>query len=179
MKKPIKLKTTQTIETLAEAEAAVNDITGAMIFRRELESQRDAKLLTVRSEFDMTLKEIDARVQPTLAALGAWAEANPAAFKARRSIEFAAGTIGFRTSPPKLKTLKGFTWDAVLRSLSTCGLGGFIRVKEEVDKESLIAARRELSNKALKQAGLALVQEKLFYVEPALSTPQAALRQAA
>src|SRR5579863_550173 len=161
MKNRIKLNTNPfTIQTLAEAETAVADLTGAMLYRRELETQRDARLLEVRTDYDHTFKEIDARIGPKLAALHEWAGANPAAFKARKSIEFAAGTLGFRTGTPRLKALKGFTWDAVLRSLRAVGLNEFIRMKEEVDKEAIIAARREIPDETMKKAGLTLVQEE-------------------
>ncbi len=175
----MKLTSLRTIRNFAQAEAAVADLTAAMKYRRELEARCDAELLKVRSRYEATFARIDAAVQPRLAALRDWAEASPAAFEARKSIEFAAGTVGFRTNPPKLKTLRGFTWEMVVRSLRAGGLGRFIRVREEVDREALIAARREFSAAALKKVGLALARDESFYVEPALTAPQTALRKAA
>ena len=147
-----------------------------MISRREREVARDEEVLKLKAGYEAELKEIAAGIGPRLAALRAWAKANRAAFKARKSIEFDAGTIGFRTGTPRLKTRKGVTWEAVLESLRAPGLGEFIRVKEEVDKEALIGARRVLGDDGFKRLGLALAQEETFFVEPALSTPACALR---
>ena len=110
-----------------------------------------------------------------------WAEAHPEEFGRLKSIEFPAGVIGFRTGSPKLKPLPKWTFDRVLDALRrTDTWRGYIRVKEEVDKEALLGAK--LPATELRGMGLQILQEESFYLTPRLAeTParQVTARRAA
>ena len=75
-----------------------------------------------------------------------------------------------------MKPLPKWNFDRVLENLRRTETGrAFIRVKEEVDKEGLLAA--DLPAESLRPLGLQVIQEESFYITPRLTdTP---LRQAA
>ena len=91
-------------------------------------------------------------------------------FTKRKSLETTHGTIGFRTSTPKLKTLKGFTWASVLNLLKEF-LPDYVRTAEEPAKDKLLADREDEEVSALfPKVGIAVVQDETFFVEPKKET---------
>ena len=87
-------------------------------------------------------------------------------FSKKKSMETTHGTMGFRTGTPKLKTLKGFTWGAVVNLLKEF-LPGYVRTSEEANKEKLLADRESEEVTALfPKVGITVVQDETFYVEP-------------
>jgi phage host-nuclease inhibitor protein Gam len=67
-----------------------------------------------------------------------------------------------------LKTLKGFTWEAV-KTLVKKVLPSYIRTEESVAKDLLLADREKAEVKnELKSVGLEVAQDETFYVQPAL-----------
>ena len=73
--------------------------------------------------------------------------------------------MGFRTGTPALKTLKGFTWESVKNLLKEF-LPGYVRTKEEADKEKLLADREKEEVAALfPKVGVKVTQDEAFFVE--------------
>jgi phage host-nuclease inhibitor protein Gam len=171
MNKLIQLKT-PSIKTRDEMEMLVREIAHLKLNEKLLLSGMDAELQSVRDNYESRLGTLAQLLVEKVEAARAWAKANPAKFGERRSIEFAHGKIGFRTGPPKLKTVLKRKWDDVLDSLRARRWGHtYIRVKEEINKEQLIAdiGARILSAAELRKIGAQVVQEDSFYVEPALA----------
>jgi phage host-nuclease inhibitor protein Gam len=73
------------------------------------------------------------------------------------------GEVAFRLSTASLRTLKGYTWDSVMRMLKKLNMTQYIRTKEEVDKEALKAQLTDTKDFA--QIGLTLTQSESFYYE--------------
>jgi hypothetical protein len=74
--------------------------------------------------------------------------------------------------PSKLKTLVGFTFARVLDSLRSVKWGAaYIRIKEEVDKEKLIAdyGSMTLESSELREIGVKVDQDETFFVDPAIT----------
>lgn len=101
-------------------------------------------------------------------------------FTKKKSLDMAHGTIGFRTGTPKLKTLKGFTWESA-KTLVKKFLPDYIRTSEEIAKDKLLAdrdgnVRMECSDSttpedvtlksAMAECGIQVIQDETFYVEP-------------
>lgn len=84
----------------------------------------------------------------------------PELFAQKKSLALTHGEIGYRLSS-KLKLAAKQTWERVLGKLREADMRGYIRVKEEVDKEAL----RELSAERLALLGCKLCQEDVFYYE--------------
>ena len=157
-----------TLTNRTEAEAAMNELAQAENNKRLLITDRDERVLKIQEESAATIGECEEFVAARTDALKAWAEAHPEEFhKGRKSIDFAAGTLGFRTGTPKLKLLRGWNWkkatDAVCQFLPN-----FIRSVPEVDKEAIIGQREELAE-ILPRVGLKVDQDESFFIEPKLT----------
>lgn len=156
------------LRTHQDMEEAVRQITELKTFIIKTNALMDQRITEIRKEYQGQLAEAEKDIANLMEQTREWAEANPSFFGARKSAELVHGFVGYRTGTPKLKTLTGWTFDRVLEKLKAMG-NSFIRVKEEVDNESIIAAREELGETGLKAIGLKVVQEETFFVEPKIS----------
>jgi phage host-nuclease inhibitor protein Gam len=94
-------------------------------------------------------------------------------FSKRKSVETVHGVVGFRTGTPKLKLLKGFTWNAVTNLLKEF-LPDFVRITEETAKDMLLASRdKEDVAKLFPKVGICIAQDETFFVEPKKELPEA------
>ena len=152
-----------------DMEACCGRIRALTIELKALEAARNAAIQEVDNRYQPDLERLGAALGPEFKAAEAWAEANPAEFGALKSIEMVHALVGWRVGQPALKTLPGWTFDRVLERLrSVPVLRCFIRTKEEVDKQGIIAARGSLEEETLRGMGLRIVQDEAFFVEPKL-----------
>jgi phage host-nuclease inhibitor protein Gam len=97
-------------------------------------------------------------------------------FEKEKSLDFVHATLGFRKSPPAVKTLKGFTWDAVTNLLKEF-LPAYVRVKEEPNKELLLSEKDALLlvkgkkksdvtiSSLFEKCGIQVVQGESFFIK--------------
>lgn len=166
-----RIKSTSSL-TRADAERIVARIAEISAIKRQYIADTDAEILKIRERYAAQIDAIDAEIKTQTALVQAWAEANHPEFGNRKSLEFPAGKIGFRTGQPKLKTLTGWTFARVLQTLAAVPWGrAFVRVKEEVDKEGLIAAHQtaSLAPGQLREIGCRVDQDEAFFIEPDLT----------
>jgi len=126
-------------------------------------------ILEVRDNYAPRLAYTAAKIGPLLKSAAAWAKKNPGEFRGLKSIEMTHGTVGYRTGQPKLKLLKGWTWEKVLATLKPL----YVRTKREPDKEALLAARRDIGAEGFASVGLLVDQDETFFVEPKREPVQA------
>jgi len=170
--KKTRIRITEKSISREEAELLVNDIAISENRRRFLNTELDAKILEIRESYTPALDACAEDLKLSSALVQAWAEANPEEFAKRKSIAFYAGTIGFRTGTPKLKTVAGWTFARVLEKLQTLAWGAaFVRVKSEVDKEGILAqsAQGNFQPAELREIGCKIEQDESFFIEPDLS----------
>lgn len=153
------------IQTRQQMERVVADICELTIFRDAQTAAMDKRLMEIREEYELTLSRCQEDLDAKRALAQAWAEANPAEFGGRKSIDMVHGTVGFRTGMPKLKLLTGWTWDRVKDALLNGKFRDYIRTKQEVDKERLLADREQIGE-AMRTVGCRVVQDEPFFVEP-------------
>jgi phage host-nuclease inhibitor protein Gam len=157
-------KDVKTIANRADAEEVVAQICRLTIEGDLLDANMDRELQEVRAEYQGRREAVASKLLPLIDAAASYYEHNPAELGPRRSLELTHGTVGFRTGMPKLKTLRGVTWAVVLERLKRM-IPAYVRTSEEVNKEALIADRASLGAK-LRDAGVEVVQEERFFVEP-------------
>lgn len=163
-----RLKTKPTaIITRTEAEEVCGQIARDMNDRRRLSAEMDAELKAVRDRYQARITALGKSMEGQLARLQDWAESNPTEFVGKRSIEMMHGRVGWRLGQPQLKPLSGTTWARVLEIIGEDTR--FLRMKPEVNKEALIAARDEIGAEGLRALGVKVVQEEDFFVEPKLT----------
>jgi len=173
MKTRLKKEAVAPIRTRAEAEAIVAAVADLTVEKLGLAADMDGRILSIKKYFAPLLKRSNDELAAAVAQLNGWANANPGEFGKARSIEFPAGVIGWRTGQPQLKTQRGWDWDRVLQALKFEHQCGYIRVKEEVNKEALLNTRVALGEDWLAFFGLKVSQAESFFVEPKLTPTDA------
>lgn len=136
----------------------------------------DAKEKSIMSKMDEAITQIREKYADDISALKEQKEKhyeiaytfcneNGDLFTKKKSMETVHGTVGFRTGTPKLKTMKGFTWSSVLLLLKKT-LPNYIRIKEEPNKEALLADREKPEIKAvMADVGVEVDQDETFFIE--------------
>lgn len=170
MKKKTRLKLTarQTaIATRADLEALVREVAELTLTRNKQQTELDAALTKIRQGYEETLAVIDQSLTEKTELARAWAEANPAEFKGLKSLELTHGTVGFRAST-KVKTLAGWTVAKIIAALKAkfAFPDEYIRTKEELNKEALIAHRDAIPADELRLVGVKIVQDESFFIDP-------------
>ena len=151
-------------------EILVGEITRLKNIEQTVSARMDAEIAAVRKRYEEPLSDAAEGLLLRMVAAQEWAGANPSEFGKLRSIDMTQAVIGWRTGQPQLKTLSGWTWDRVLERLaSVAQYMGFVRTKQEVDKQGIIAARENLLPEDLRQMGVRIIQEESFFVEPKLT----------
>jgi len=86
-------------------------------------------------------------------------------FSKKRSMETPHGVVGFRFGTPKLKTLKGFTWAAVLEVAKKL-MPDYVRTVNEPAKDRLLAdADKPEVAELLPQIGVYVDNDETFYIK--------------
>jgi phage host-nuclease inhibitor protein Gam len=129
-------------------------------------AQMDEQITKIREKHQDALKECADKKAASFDLIQAYATENrDTLFAKKKSMETPHGVFGFRTGTPKLKTLKGFTWPAVVKLLKI-HLEGYVRVSEEAAKDLLLYARNNEEVASLfPSVGVFVDQEETFFVE--------------
>jgi phage host-nuclease inhibitor protein Gam len=154
------------VTTREDMETLIGEIAALKTSQRLLTVLMDEQIQAVRGQYEPQLLSQAEAIEQKTGEARAWAGANPHQFGSLRSIETLHGVAGWRTGGPSLRTLTGWTWDRVKETLKTLGASGYIRIKEEVNKQNLISDRESIGPEKLREIGLRVVQEEIFYVEP-------------
>lgn len=176
MKNRIKLKT-PVIKSRAEMEALVREIAELTLARNKEQIELDEAITAIKERYEVTLGNYGKALEEKTECARAWAEANPSEFNGLKSLDLTHGVVGWRIGNPQLKPLTGWTWDRVLEKLKSLvminsSFADFIRLKEEVNKQQILAGRDNLMDADLRNMGVRVVQEESFYVEPKITEPQ-------
>jgi phage host-nuclease inhibitor protein Gam len=133
---------------------------------RKLEAQLDKEITKARAKYTDKLDGLKNRMTANLDVIENYClENKEVLFSKRRSMDTAHGVVGFRLGTPMLKTLPKWTWAKVLVELKVV-LPDYVRVKEEVDKERLLADRSdELVAPHLPAVGVYVDQNEHFFVD--------------
>lgn len=152
--------------TREQAEQAMADFAKADATERSLTAKMDLELARIRDKYAAQLADIARDKDKAFELMQAYAtERRDELFTKKKSLEWAHGTLGFRTGTPKLKTLKGFTWASVTNLCKEL-LPGYIRTTEELAKDRLLADRdTEEVKDMLARIGVTVAQDDTFYID--------------
>lgn len=153
------------IETRGEMEVLAGEIV-------RLKNQRDAKeakmniaIHKIKQIYETQFVGLDEFITQLTDAAQDWFDRNSPDDK-KKSIDLIHAVIGYRTTTPALKTVKGWDWDKVLKNLKAEGISNYIRTIEEVNKELFIENRSMLDKEVLAELGLRISQKEKFFVDP-------------
>lgn len=132
-----------------------------------INARMDAEFTKIREVNAEALAMWQKQQDDALVVIQAFATENrEALFSKRKSMETAHGILGFRTGTPKLKTRKGFTWEAVKKLLKEF-YPDYLRTTEEVAKDKILAEREDKKMPALlEKVGIMVDQDETFFIEP-------------
>lgn len=167
MAKTREKKTVYSGITSEQMEQAFADYAKADARQQKITAEMDIQMAKIREKWQDELAKLAETKDNAFDVMQAYAMENrDELFSKRKSLETTHGTMGFRTGTPKLKTLKGFTWGAVVNLLKEF-LPGYVRTSEEANKEKLLADRESEEVVALfPKVGITVVQDETFFVEP-------------
>lgn len=167
MAKTREKKTVYTGVSQEEMEQAFAEYAKADARQQKIQADMDVQMTKIREKWQEELSKLQEAKDKAFDVMQAFATENRAElFSKKKSMDTVHGTIGFRLGTPKLKNLKGFTWASVTNLLKEF-LPAYVRVKEEPDKDKLLADRESEDVYPLfEKVGVAVVQEETFFVEP-------------
>lgn len=129
-----------------------------------VQGKMNNEITSVKEKYESKITKLQDEKDEHFEMMQAFAEGHPELFTNKKSIETTHGVYGFRTGTPKLSPMKGFKWPGIFELVKE-RFSKYIRTKEELDKEKLLADRNEIDLKAVK---LEVVQDETFYVQPSL-----------
>ena len=172
-----KKEKTMMIETREGLELTMNVFAIRAAEFKSITAKMDVEIGSVREKYTAALTQIADDMKPLADALEEWAELHPEAFAEKKSLELVAGKIGYRCSPPAVKTLPKVKEESAIRLIEAeeCYREKYIRMLAELDREAILAsyACKEVCDETLKRLGLRVVQTETFYIDPAETKAEA------
>ncbi|MFZ4777973.1 MAG: host-nuclease inhibitor Gam family protein [Terrimicrobiaceae bacterium] len=156
-----------TPKTRAGAEELLGEYAIAEAELRKQTAEMDGILSDIRTTYEQVTGELQKKLTALAEALEAWASLNTEEFGKKKSIEFMNGTLGYALNPASLVLRKGIRKDDAAQMCEDNGLAEFVRIKKEVDKETLMAqlTAKTLTEADLRLAGLEVKQDERFYIK--------------
>ncbi|MEO5363429.1 MAG: host-nuclease inhibitor Gam family protein [Magnetococcus sp. DMHC-8] len=130
--------------------------------RVRVHADKDEQMAEINREHKARLEPLEEEIRLQQQGIQIWCESHRAELTQSGKVkfhEFPSGTVKWRMSPPKV-ILKGI--DVLLELLRTRGLDRFIRTKEEVNKEAILADHGAVAG----VPGIKIDQVENFIVEP-------------
>lgn len=162
-------KKTITNVTLEQANQASELFAQKWTSLKKVEAGMNEEINKIRSKYQERITELQEALEEPQEILEVYAKEQQANWGKKKSQELVHCTVGFRTGNPTVTKDKKFTWDAVLelvkKSKPLAKL--FVRSKEELNKEAILATKDEaILGQLQEQAFISITQNETFYVEP-------------
>lgn len=126
-------------QSAIEADSFIVELGRRQRDRAIIEVQMNESLALIKHQCEAEAKPHSDRISALLKGLSVWAEANRDALTRQGKVKFhrfAAGEISWRTRPPKVG-VRGM--EVVIAAVKRLGLVRFLRIKEELNKEAMLA----------------------------------------
>lgn len=126
-----------------------------------IENKMNDKLAVVKAEAEQAAAEFNRMIDAKFKALHAWAEVHRDELLegGGKTAHLATGDLSWRTTPPSVRVADG---KVALHSLKFFKLERFIRTKEEIDKDAILADPKAV----LHVKGITVTQREEFVAKP-------------
>ena len=153
-----------------ELESVFGEYAAAVIETAALKAELEESIRKTRAGYEAAFARLDETAAALLADVEAWAAGHPEEFKDRKSLELLHGTIGFRTSTPRVAIPRGTDEDELAATLAGEGLDCYVRLRRELDKPAILAAVADVgdggeSEAVLAAYGIRVRQSERFFAE--------------
>jgi len=162
-----------TLKSWEEVDSALKAIAVIKSKVMKEESDWNDDRLKLQNKYQPILDKFNAEIIGLERDIQLFCQDNKSVFDTARSRALNYGTVGFRLGTGALKTLKGFTWEAVKQVVkkSKKYAGQFIKTKEDLNKQAMLDAK--LKKEELAKLGVYVHQEDSFYYEAYLTKSEA------
>ncbi|WP_304223049.1 host-nuclease inhibitor Gam family protein [Gracilinema caldarium] len=150
--------TTGELQSLADVDKALKELCALEAEIERIDSEGEKQIAAIKAKTAEAGKDLRERVKEISATIKAFCDYHKGEyFKDKKSIDLAFGTIGYRLTPPSISISK-----QTLPLMKQLGMAGYIRIKEEVDKEALLT----LDDDILAQIEAVKKQKNEFFIQP-------------
>ena len=154
-----------TIKDWQEADTNLKAIGNIDQAIKKLESEMNLKITAIQEKYQPDIDKYNEEKIGLERNLQLFCEEKRDEFDDKKSKELSFGIVSFRNSTPALKTLKGYTWEAVKNVVSKTKkyAAKFIKTKTDLNKQAILNAG--LKESELAKIGCVVTQEENFYYE--------------
>ena len=158
----IKSDAIRTPNDQAEAEEFIAKIGELQRDVSRINDDMNDQLSVIKQSFEEQAQPLNTEIEELFSGVKAWAETNrDNLLKGKlKTVKVASGEISWRITPPRV-SVRGA--DKVIDALKTLGLDRFLRTKQEVNKDQILAEPDAVVGVV---AGIGITQKEEFIVKP-------------
>ena len=157
------------VRTYEDADQTLLEIADCETQLQRAEAEMNEQIQKIRDEYEQNTHVIRAIKSSLEKEVERFCIMNKMDFEKQRSRDLVHGSLGFRNTPPKVTLLnRKYKWDTVLELLAKVRFGkDFIRTKEEINKEQVLAsyASKEIDDRKLASVGMKIDQSEEFFLK--------------
>jgi len=156
------------IESFDDVDKYIKDYAAKDRFIKTKEVEMNAEIDKIKAKYADLTKEAVSRKQIIESSIEAFCTVRTDEFGKLKSKTLTHGKVFFRTNPPKVLQLsKKYTVETTIELIKALFKNRFIRQKEEINKETLLAdyAAKKIDDKQLAGVGLRVDQGETFGIE--------------
>ncbi len=133
----------------------------------KVEAKMNEDINKVKSKYQDDINEIKENIEEPMQVLEVYANEQKGTWGKKKSFEFLHSVIGFRTGTPSVAKSKKVTWDFITEQMAKVkDMLGFVRTKQELNKEAILAEEDEAVLKRLKEDFyIEIEQKESFYIQ--------------
>ncbi|MDF1566227.1 MAG: host-nuclease inhibitor Gam family protein [Deltaproteobacteria bacterium] len=150
-----------TPQTLEAAEEALGELGRLQRQVDEIQRRMNDKLAKIKEEHEAKAAPLTEELERLFKGLQAWAEAHKTSLLQgkEKTVRLGTGELGWRTSPPSVSLSK---IGVVIEALKLHGLERFLRTKQEVNKDAILADPEAVEG----IKGISVGQAEAFWAKP-------------
>lgn len=154
--------------TIEAANEAASSYAAAHVKLAKVEAKMNEEINRVKEKYMDEVTTLTDEKAEQFCVLESFATHQKSNWGKKKSLDMLHCIIGFRTATPSVTKNKKFTWDAVLTLMKKNKIfSKFVRTKEEVNKEAILAERNEaVLNQLKEECYISIEQAENFFVEP-------------
>jgi phage host-nuclease inhibitor protein Gam len=157
------------VRTYEDADQTLLEIADCETQLQRAEAEMNEQIQKIRDEYEQNTHVVRAIKSSLEQEVERYCILNKTDFEKQRSKDLVHGTLGFRNTPPKVAPLnRKYKWDTVIELLAKVRFGkDFIRTKEEINKERVLAAyaSKEIDDRKLASVGMKVDQSEEFFLK--------------
>jgi len=153
--------------TLEQAQEASAKYTNSYTKLTMIDARMNEEINTIKRKYQDRITDLKGDMEEPTEVLQVYAREQKKTWGKKKSMELLHTVIGFRTGNPKVEKSKKFTWEGITDLVKGI-LPEFIRTKDELNKEAILALKEDDDQLAVlkEKCYISVVQDEAFYVEP-------------